>query len=352
MIDDLTLQGVSEPYRMMTARAEYRLYLRADNAMSRLGPMALELGALGRSKRRWSAIIWQQSATPSSCWRIGDRRRTWLDDASRRPLAEWVRRDDALRGSRAMPEGEAVDEAIDDAIYAPYLERAARVNLRRDREIAASPFRSDFDFDAVPGLVERNDANGSTQAGPADLDQASRVPGITPAALSALHFALDRATPHDRTRWTRAAAGRDVSRETFEQLERFAALLVERKPAPESDRAGQRSHDLWTRHIVDGAQLLGFGRAARAAGATSVRAPGLPGLVIAILGGTPMTLIEPRRLRADFLRRAVAELGLRRDVSVAECKVERIAGQFRLHHRPGGRPARQAVRHGVSSGPR
>ncbi|HET9397820.1 MAG TPA: RsmG family class I SAM-dependent methyltransferase, partial [Sphingomicrobium sp.] len=54
--------------------------------------------------------------------------------------------------------------------------------------------------------------------------------------------------------------------------------------------------------------------------------PGLPGLVIAILGGRPMTLNEPRKLRADFLRRTVAELGLP-DVEIAECKVEQMSGK-------------------------
>ena len=57
--------------------------------------------------------------------------------------------------------------------------------------------------------------------------------------------------------------------------------------------------------------------------------PGLPGLVIAILGGRPMTLNEPRKLRADFLRRVVKELELA-DTQVAECKVERLTGKFDL----------------------
>ena len=122
-----------------------------------------------------------------------------------------------------------------------------------------------------------------------------------------------------------AAAGRDVSRETYEQLGRFVDLLL-----AENERqnlvASASIPELWTRHILDAAQLLGLaGAAGRWCDIGS--GPGLPGLVIAILGGRPMTLIEPRRLRAEFLRRTVAELGLE-EVAVADCKVERLEGKF------------------------
>jgi tRNA uridine 5-carboxymethylaminomethyl modification enzyme len=192
MVDDLTLQGVSEPYRMLTARSEYRLHLRADNAVSRLGPMALELGALDPDQaegvrahvdaKREAVAALTNSATG---FELG------LMDASRKPLSEWVRRDDAVETVRTrFPRGVAIDEAIDDAIYAPYLSRqrselAART---RDRTLIIAPC---FDFACVPGLSSEM-RERLEMAGPADLDQASRVPGITPAALSALHFALMR----------------------------------------------------------------------------------------------------------------------------------------------------------------
>ena len=119
----------------------------------------------------------------------------------------------------------------------------------------------------------------------------------------------------------------DVPRETFEKLERFAALLLEENQR-QNLIAPNSVGELWTRHILDGAQLLGLaGREGRWLDIGS--GPGLPGLVIAILGGSPMTLNEPRKLRADFLRRAVAELGLP-DVEVAERKVERMGGKFEL----------------------
>ena len=124
-----------------------------------------------------------------------------------------------------------------------------------------------------------------------------------------------------------AAAGRDVSRETFEKLERFATILTEENQR-QNLIAPASVEQLWGRHILDGAQLLGL--AGRQGTWLDIGSgPGLPGLVIAILGGRPMTLNEPRRLRADFLRRAVAELGLP-DVEIAECKVERMEGKFDL----------------------
>jgi tRNA uridine 5-carboxymethylaminomethyl modification enzyme len=151
MVDDLTLQGVSEPYRMMTARAEYRLSLRGDNATSRLGEAAL--GA--------------------NC--VSERRRSLIEDHL------------TLRSTPAWSDTE---EGQADALYAPYVARQ-----RREWEVVQRDSRvwipAELDYGAVPGLsnemVER-----LSIARPETLDQARRIPGITPAALSALYVAASR----------------------------------------------------------------------------------------------------------------------------------------------------------------
>ncbi|HVF37863.1 MAG TPA: 16S rRNA (guanine(527)-N(7))-methyltransferase RsmG [Sphingomicrobium sp.] len=121
------------------------------------------------------------------------------------------------------------------------------------------------------------------------------------------------------------AIGRPVPRETYDRLEQFAKLLLE---------ANQRQNliaqasipELWSRHILDGAQLLG--RAKEPGRWCDIGSgAGLPGLVVAILGGTPMTLIEPRRLRAEFLERTICQLQLEQ-VRVAACKAEAVADKF------------------------
>ena len=117
----------------------------------------------------------------------------------------------------------------------------------------------------------------------------------------------------------------DVPRETLEKLKRYVALLIEEN-RHQNLIAPNSVGEIWPRHILDGAQVLGLAPA-EASWCDIGSGPGLPGLVIAILGGRPMTLNEPRRLRADFLRRAVSELDLT-DVTVAECKAERLEGKF------------------------
>ncbi len=146
MLDDLTLQGVSEPYRMMTARAEYRLSLRADNAVGRLGSVALDAKCVS-----------------------GD-------------LLAMIR--ERLSRGAIGPEAEA------DRLYAPYVERQAR-EWNAVQEDARAWIPAQFDYAAVPGLsaemIER-----LTSARPETLDHASRVHGVTPAALSAVYVALSR----------------------------------------------------------------------------------------------------------------------------------------------------------------
>jgi 16S rRNA (guanine527-N7)-methyltransferase len=120
-------------------------------------------------------------------------------------------------------------------------------------------------------------------------------------------------------------AARPVSRETFEKLEAFAALLRE-----ESGRHNLVSAstlvNLWDRHILDSAQLVRFEPHPGASWIDIGSGAGLPGIVIACLVEGPVTLVEPRRLRADFLHRAADSLRLRVDVRAA--KAERVEGRF------------------------
>ncbi|MEP6983204.1 MAG: 16S rRNA (guanine(527)-N(7))-methyltransferase RsmG [Sphingomicrobium sp.] len=120
-------------------------------------------------------------------------------------------------------------------------------------------------------------------------------------------------------------SGRHVSRETFEKIEAYAALLRE-----ESKRQNLISdstlNQLWERHILDSAQLVRFEPHAGASWADVGSGAGLPGIVIACLVEGPVTLIEPRRLRADFLHRTTESLRL--SASVFLGKVERAGGKY------------------------
>lgn len=191
MIDDLTTHGVTEPYRMMTARAEFRLHLRADNAVDRLGVSAIASGVSSVQER---AILEHLDAHAKRSLLMEEKvvaGELGLPGKEKQSLAYWVRRDDAVAAVRArLPDGAMTDIVIADAQYAPYLERQQREwkALSADQAVKIP---SDFDFSAVPGLsMEMKERLSAGR--PDTLAQAARVQGVTPAALSALHFALVR----------------------------------------------------------------------------------------------------------------------------------------------------------------
>ena len=124
-----------------------------------------------------------------------------------------------------------------------------------------------------------------------------------------------------------AAAGRNVPRETFERIAHYVELL--KAEAVQQNLIAPSTLDaIWERHILDSAQLLRFERSAGASWTDVGSGAGLPGMVVALMVEGPVTLIEPRRLRANFLSETVSSLGLSNRVTVECAKVERAEGKF------------------------
>ena len=201
MIDDLVLQGVTEPYRMLTARAEFRLRLRADNAESRLSPVAAGMDCLGqvrierqRMRARQRARLDNDFGVELTASALLLRGAAVAQDGARRTARDWLRFPMVSLehvGVESDADAAILAEFVEDARYAPYLERqqAEVAELRGNDNVKLSP---GLDYAAVAGLsnemVERLRA-----ARPETLGAASRIRGITPAALSAILLHARRA---------------------------------------------------------------------------------------------------------------------------------------------------------------
>jgi tRNA uridine 5-carboxymethylaminomethyl modification enzyme len=206
MVDDLVLHGVTEPYRMLTARAEYRLRLRADNAGTRLTPLGIEAGAVGEDRRiafdkreeRKARLRDALSESVTADQLIGAGINV-KRDSGKMPLLDWLRFPDVQLVDLVDVSRETIDEGDESLIgeleqdrrYAPYVDRQAA----ELRDLAANeriPIPAEIDYRGIAGLSNEMVERLST-ARPETLAAASRIRGITPAALAAILVHAKRA---------------------------------------------------------------------------------------------------------------------------------------------------------------
>jgi tRNA uridine 5-carboxymethylaminomethyl modification enzyme len=207
LIDDLVLHGVSEPYRMLTARAEHRLSLRADNAGLRLTDRGIGWGCVGRERAQRHAAFAQavadacerarrEDATPGELAAAGlpapadGRRRTVLEVLGMLEMT-------AAAAGRVFPwlldlPAPVLSQLEAESLYAPYLRRqeAERRLIEREDRLAIP---DGIDFGSIPGL-SREMQQRLAAARPTTLGSATRIAGITPAAVAALAVHLRRDT--------------------------------------------------------------------------------------------------------------------------------------------------------------
>ena len=205
MVDDLTTRGVSEPYRMFTSRAEFRLSLRADNADQRLTPHGINYGCISderisafedKTKRLDSAkfLLTARKFTPSEAVKAG---LEVSQDGNKRTAFQFlsfpnVNFEDLIRLEPRLDDIDVTtrDQIERDALYSNYLPRQqAEIDVLRRDEAHRIPL--DFDFGSLDGLSNELKLK-LNEARPESIAQAARVDGVTPAALTLILVRLRR----------------------------------------------------------------------------------------------------------------------------------------------------------------
>ena len=208
MIDDLITRGVSEPYRMFTSRAEYRLSLRADNADQRLTPLAVDLGLVSDTRQlvfdkkmvalnSGLSLLKETEVTPKQANMAG---LNVKEDGQKRSLFQLLAFPDvefvnllSLKPELDTVEAQIAVQIARDALYANYVDRQ-RSDIERMKKDERQVIPPDFNYIELPGLSNELQAKLSNTR-PDTLAQAARIDGMTPAALALILAKLHQMKP-------------------------------------------------------------------------------------------------------------------------------------------------------------
>ena len=202
LIDDLVTKGTNEPYRMFTSRAEFRLHLRIDNADQRLTPLGRQIGLVSETAfTRYQA----KQGRSERLMKYLNQVRVQVD-GGKIPAAQALKRPevkieayldtvpDDLREKLSWEEMKAVETAIK---YEGYLKQQTN-EIEKMRKAESRRIPLDFEYHAIPGL-SREMIEKLSRVRPTTIGQASRIPGVTPAALSILHIQLEMNSNREKT---------------------------------------------------------------------------------------------------------------------------------------------------------
>ncbi|AAC06917.1 tRNA uridine-5-carboxymethylaminomethyl(34) synthesis enzyme MnmG [Aquifex aeolicus] len=190
MIDDLTTKGVTEPYRLFTSRSEYRLYIRQDNAILRLAKLGRELGLLSeeqyklvkeleREIEKWKEFYKSERVSVA----VGGDTRSY--SVATLMTMNYTLDDVKEKFGYEVPQHPYVKEEVEIQLkYEPYIERERKLNEKL-KKLEDTKIPPDIDYDKIPGLTKEA-REKLKKFKPITVGQASRIDGITPAAITAL----------------------------------------------------------------------------------------------------------------------------------------------------------------------